>query len=53
MNSFFIDLYKYFQKMGGNGKDIDHMLANLPWKKQKKEDGTIYYICEIKEGKNE
>jgi hypothetical protein len=49
MNNFFLDLYTIFQKMNMNGKDLDHLLNALPWKEERKEDGTIYYTCEVKE----
>jgi len=49
MSNFFLELYKEFEKMGMNCKDLDSMLRNLPWKeKERKPDGTIIYTCEIK-----
>jgi hypothetical protein len=49
MDNFFLALYKKFKEMGGNGKDLDSMLNALPWKEEKREDGTIFYTCEVKE----
>ncbi len=49
MDSFFLELYKKLNEMGMNCKDLDSMLNALPWKEVKREDGTIYYKCEIKE----
>lgn len=49
MNNLFLELYNKFKKMGMNGKDLDSMLNSLPWKeKERKEDGTIIYTCEVK-----
>jgi hypothetical protein len=49
MNNFFLTLYKKFNKMGMDGRDLDGMLNSLPWKeKERKEDGTIIYTCEVK-----
>jgi hypothetical protein len=49
MNNFFLSLYKKFNQMGMDCKDLDYMLNALPWKEVKKEDGTIYYTCEVKD----
>ena len=49
MDNFFLALYNKFSKMGMNCKDLDSMLNSLPWKEEKREDGTIYYTCEVKE----
>ena len=51
MDNIFLDLYKQFQKMDMNGKDLDHMLNALPWEEVKNEDGTVSYVCKIKEEK--
>ena len=49
MNNFFLELYRKFEAMGMNGKDLDHMLNALPWKeKEHKPNGNIIYECEIK-----
>jgi len=55
MDNFFLDLYNKFEKMGMNGKDLDHMLNALPWKeKERKLDGTVISECNIpEEVKNE
>ena len=49
MDNFFLSLYKKFNQMGMNGRDLDSMLNSLPWKEVKREDGTIYYTCEVQE----
>ncbi len=47
MKPLFLGLYEKFLSMNGNGKDLDHMLSALPWKEVKREDGSIYYICDL------
>jgi hypothetical protein len=50
VDNFFIALYKKFQSMGMNGKDLDYMLDALPWKLvETRADGTEVYECEVKE----
>ena len=49
MDNFFLALYKKFNKMGMDCKDLDSMLNSLPWKEERKEDGTIFWTCEVKE----
>ena len=50
MDNFFLALYKKFNKMGMDGRDLDSMLNSLPWKLiELKEDGTEVYECEVKE----
>lgn len=49
MDNFFLSLYVKLKKMGMNGKDLDNILNSLPWKEKKREDGTVYYTCEVKE----
>lgn len=54
MNNFFLTLYNKFKKMGMDSRDLDHMLDSLDWKeKEHKSDGTIVYICEIKNGETD
>lgn len=49
MHNFFLDLYKKFKRMGMTINNFESMLNNLPWEEVKREDGTIYYECEMKE----
>lgn len=50
MDNFFLSLYKKFNKMGLDGRDLDSMLNSLPWKlKELKDDGTGVYECSIAE----
>ena len=49
MDSFFFGLYKTLNKMNMNGKDLDSLLNSLPWKEERKTDGTVIYVCTIKE----
>lgn len=51
MSEFFLDLYMSLNKMNMNGKDLDSILNNLPWKEIKTEDGKTIYICELKNEK--
>jgi hypothetical protein len=49
VDNFFLALYKKFNKMGMNGKDLDSMLNSLPWKLiETRADGTEVYECEVK-----
>ena len=48
MNNFFLNLYKAkISQMNMDTRDLDSILSALPWKEVKKEDGTVYYRCEI------
>lgn len=48
MNNFFLELYNQkISKMKMDCRDLDSILAALPWKEVKKEDGTVYFVCEI------
>lgn len=49
MDNFFLNLYNKINKMGMDGRDLDRILNSLPWKEVKKEDGTIFYTCEVEE----
>jgi hypothetical protein len=49
VDSFFFGLYKKLNKMGMDCKDLDSLLNSLPWKEKRKTDGTIVYMCTIKE----
>ena len=50
-NNFFLNLYnKKISKMRMDTRDLDSILNALPWKEVKKEDGTVYYTCEIQKG---
>jgi len=46
-NNFFLELYAKFQKMGLDCRDFDSMLKSLPYKEMKREDGSVYYACDI------
>ena len=48
MNNYFFGLYEKLSKMGMDCRDLDSMLNALPWKEERKEDGTIIYTCEVK-----
>ena len=49
VDNFFLAIYNKFNQMGMNCKDLDSMLNSFPWKEETREDGTIYYTCEVKE----
>jgi len=46
-NNFFLEFYYKFEKMGLDGRDFDVMLKSLPYKEMKREDGSVYYVCDI------
>lgn len=48
MDNFFLSLYNKLNKLGMDCRDLDSILNALPWKEERKEDGTIIYTCEIK-----
>lgn len=47
MPDFFFGLYEKLVKMGMDCRDLDSMLNALPWKEERREDGTIIYTCEV------
>jgi len=49
VDNFFLTLYQKINRMGMDCRDLDSMLNSLPWKEERKEDGTVYYTCEVTE----